>query len=808
MVDLMGSRSEHSQTGGDAQGLIDNLSRLAALVLNAPVSICTEVDGAGQRLVSSVGLHEPYIAPFQDDLDRALMSDDRLLIAQPSMGGGSKRWFAGLPLRAPDGRRLGVLGVFDARARPDLTADQRDQLMTIAQAASETLLMRARVDRFRVLESERTRKDRQLVLAEEMAGLGAWSWDVASDVATWSEMIYRIHGFAYDPSQPPPDFNELLTRYEPEDALALAECFRKAVDLGEDFVLNARLTAPDGDVRHVINRGACQFDAEGRLESIVGTFHDVTELRLADERLRASETRYRRLAESASDVITECDRDWNFTYISPSVKGLTGYDVEELLGRPGSDLIHPEDLPKLTDALMSGMATRDPTQRARFEYRLIHKDGGIIWVEVRPTFVLDPDTGEPAGATDVLRDITARKNAEAELAVALEAAEAATIAKANFLANMSHEIRTPLTAIIGYAGLLTGADDLSDQAKLYVDRVATAGRSLLDVVNDILDFSKLEAGQLEIAPQALAPATFLCDAVALLEIQAASKGVSLALEIEAGMPDAIQADGVRLRQIILNLLGNALKFTDKGSVSLKAAWRDEVLRVSVTDTGRGIPADRRDKLFQRFSQVDETISRNHGGTGLGLAICKDLAELMGGEIGVESVEGEGSTFWFTIRAPLAEIAVADAVDEIEPDAAAVAHILIVDDVSVNRELVRALLSPFGHSFEEAESGPAAVAAAERSPFDIILMDLQMPGMDGLAATRLIRSKPGPNQGAPILALSADVMPDRLAACAAAGMDDHIAKPIDARELLTKVMTWAARPAESLIEDVDRSAARA
>jgi CheY-like chemotaxis protein/nitrogen-specific signal transduction histidine kinase len=406
---------------------------------------------------------------------------------------------------------------------------------------------------------------------------------------------------------------------------------------------------------------------------------------------------------------------------------------------------------------------------------------------------LDPQTGEPAGATDVLRDITARKNAEAELAIALKAAEAATVAKANFLANMSHEIRTPLTAIIGYAGLLTAAEELNDQAKLYIDRVASAGHTLLGVVNDILDFSKLEAGQLEIVPLPLEPAPFLRDALALLEIQAADKGVGLVLHIDDGMPGAILADGVRLRQIVLNLLGNALKFTDKGAVTLEATWRDDVLRVSVTDTGRGIPADRRDKLFQRFSQVDETISRSHGGTGLGLAICKDLAELMGGEIGVASVEGAGSTFWFSIDAPTAQLAAVDAPAEIEPDTGAIAHILVVDDVSVNRDLVRALLSPFGHTFEDADSGPAAVEAAGRTRFDLILMDLQMPGMDGLAATRLIRSQPGPNQGAPIIALSADVMPDRIAACEAAGMDDHLAKPIDPRQLLTKVMIWASRP---------------
>jgi CheY-like chemotaxis protein/anti-sigma regulatory factor (Ser/Thr protein kinase) len=383
---------------------------------------------------------------------------------------------------------------------------------------------------------------------------------------------------------------------------------------------------------------------------------------------------------------------------------------------------------------------------------------------------------------------------------ARDAAESAAKAKSEFLANMSHEIRTPLTSIMGFSSLLGETSDLPDLAARYVQRISTAGQSLLSVVNDILDFSKLEAGQVDLDPHPFDPAAYVEDTVELLTRQAENKGLTLGLIVDDSVPERIDADSARLRQVLLNLVGNAIKFTAEGRVNVSVTHAGGLLRVEVADTGPGIPAEKRDRLFQRFSQVDGAGSRNHGGTGLGLAISKSLVTLMGGEIGVESEEGKGSIFWFTFAAPVVRGRAEAAAKSEGPSDDRAFRMLVVDDVHVNRELVRAMLEPFGHTFVEAENGAEAVAAALREPFDLILMDLQMPGMDGISATKAIRATSEVNGLTPIVALSANVLPDHLAACAAAGMDDHIGKPIQPLRLLTKVAQWGGARHAPGVED--------
>jgi PAS domain S-box-containing protein len=637
-------------------------------------------------------------------------------------------------------------------------------------------------------------------LAGQTAGLAYWRFDLATQALIESDGV--VVGASHDADAP--DADKLWSSVHPDDKARLLAGIRKAVRRDGEFSDHIRVRGADGAYRTVIVRGARQHGTSGEVTSVLGAMFDVTEFKRMETAAAESERRYRVLAEKVNDIIIWSTLGGRNTFVSPACQAVLGCPSEDLLGFKTINRIHPDDRAHVRRIFKAMISGRREHASEPVTYRFEHSDGHWIWLAGNPTLLFD-ERGQPSGFVDVVRDVTANKLVEAELLAARAAAESATSAKTDFLANMSHELRTPLTAIMGFSSLLQEREDLPEAAALYVQRISTAGKSLLAVVNDVLDFSKLEAGQLELDPHPFDPAALIKDTLDILDAQASNKGLSLRLEIAPDLPERVAADSARLRQILLNLLSNAVKFTAQGSITVRvreaapsqpqaAPAHGEMLHFSVTDTGEGIPADRRNRLFQRFSQADESISRNHGGTGLGLAICKSLVELMGGTIGVESDEGRGSTFWFTITAPAvaqSDIApVEDARPAFDLDLKA-ARILVVDDVEVNRELVRAMLAPFGYSFQDASNGAEAVQAALHAPFDLILMDLQMPGMDGIAAARTIRATSVVNRDTPIVALSANVLPNHLEACWAAGMNDHIAKPIVPMALLTKVAQWTS-----------------
>ena len=593
---------------------------------------------------------------------------------------------------------------------------------------------------------------------------------------------------------------EVLDFVHPDDVEALLQSNLEQVKAGPEAApqLNRfRLRHRDGRWLWFESQPSFTFDAKtGRVDGMITVLRDVTAQQSVTEALSASEARYRLLTENATDVIVQYSAEGHITFITPACANLFGYTPEEMIGAGALALTNPDDRPTLEADLSRFIAAGPGAPSIVTQLRVRRKDGRWVWIEGRPTALFDAN-GALTGVQDVVRDITERKLAELKLAEAHRAAEVAMLAKSDFLATMSHEIRTPLTAILGYAGLLENLASLDAQARGYLRRITTGGRTLLSVVNDILDFSKLEAGKVELDPQPFEPQLLLQSLIDLVGAQAADKGLGLSLSLAPDLPTCLSADGVRLRQILLNLLSNAIKFTERGQVELSARYDREagLLRLAVTDTGAGIPADKHDRLFERFSQVDGAINRRHGGAGLGLAICKSLAELMGGEIGVDSVEGEGSTFRLSIRAALVEAPQA-AESAISPAPAAdtpTADILVVDDLPENRELVSLLVEAAGWRAIGAEGGAAAIALAARQPFDLILMDVQMPEVDGLTATRRIRDSGGPNVATPILAVSANVLSEQIAQCHAAGMNDHIAKPISIPQLLATVQRWLAEP---------------
>lgn len=389
-----------------------------------------------------------------------------------------------------------------------------------------------------------------------------------------------------------------------------------------------------------------------------------------------------------------------------------------------------------------------------------------------------------------LQALLVRRQAAARAAQAK--AQAANQAKSDFLATISHEIRTPLNSILGFAALVGEDPGLAAESRRRLDLVERAGRSLAEIVGDLLDFAKVEAGRLDLRLEPVSPAAMLRDAVAIVAPVAQAKGLDLSVDIETtGEADEaalLALDETRLRQVLLNLLANALKFTARGRVAARLTLGPAPgdLRFEVTDTGIGIAPEVQARLFRRFSQADSSTSRSYGGTGLGLAISKALVTQMGGEIGVDSVPDEGSRFWVSLSAQPAALERAAVETPVALETDRPPRVLLVDDHPLNRELGHALLTLAGCDVATAEDGAQAVRAAGQGGFDLILMDVHMPGMDGLAAARAIRALPAPQGTVPIVALSADALPEQIARCRAAGMDDHVAKPIRREELLAAV----------------------
>jgi len=496
---------------------------------------------------------------------------------------------------------------------------------------------------------------------------------------------------------------------------------------------------------------------------------------------------YKLLADYSTDVIIRIAPDGTRKYVSPSARDVLGFAPQELIGQDAAALAHPEDhhlIIAARERMRRGAADQTVTYRSR------HADGRYIWAETKVRGVRDRLTGELLETVAVLRDISERKIIEERLVEAVGEAEQATLAKSQFLATMSHEIRTPLNGVLGFTDLLQRTE-LTPAQRQYVDLQGEAGTALLTIINDILDFSRLDAGKVTIAPAPIELRGLIESCVEWFRPAAEKKGLKLAWNLAGDLPIWVKADGPRLQQVLCNLLSNAIKFTRVGGVSVDVRRRDhqpERLVVAVHDSGIGIPADKLDLLFQRFSQIDGSISREFGGTGLGLAITQRLVELMGGEISVSSVLDRGSSF--LIALPL-EIAAAPSRPAQAADGDSVtAHrgirILVAEDNPVNQKLITAILAEERYQVDLVANGEEAIRAVTGERYDLVLMDVQMPVMDGWQATREIRALAGPAREVPILALTAHVLPDDVARCSAAGMQGHVAKPILREDLLAAI----------------------
>ena len=534
---------------------------------------------------------------------------------------------------------------------------------------------------------------------------------------------------------------------------------------------------------------------EQRVEGRTRELQDAIErAKSSEEALRESREKYRSLYVSTPAMMHSIDAEGRLLSVSDHWLSALGYRHDEVLGRKSLDFMTEESQQHAVETVLPGFFRTGHC--IDVPYQLIRKDGGVIDVLLSATSERD-ESGAFLRSLAVMVDITERKRAEdalraseARLVIEKDRAEQASRAKSEFLASMSHEIRTPMNGIIGFTTLLLEGE-VTQQQRHQLTLLQESGTALLAIINDILDYSKIEAGKLDLEAIPLSLAALVDGAVSIVRAEAEAKGLALQATLAPELPGWVRGDPVRLRQILLNLLTNAIKFTEAGSVRIQVGIEPGdagLLRFGVADTGIGIPEDRQAQLFQDFYQVDRSTTRRYGGTGLGLAIAKRLAAAMGGAIGVASVVGQGSVFWFTAHLPMVETEAATAGPADRPSILP-RRILVAEDVPANQMILRGLLEIDGHSVTIAENGAEAVAAARDGGFDLVLMDMQMPVMDGIDAACAIRRFDSPVAEIPIVAVTANAMAEDVDRCRAVGMNDHLAKPIELEALRRAVARW-------------------
>jgi PAS domain S-box-containing protein len=717
-----------------------------------------------------------------------------------ALAAGAQTLSSRMRRRAPDGRILHfqIYQRFfrDENGRPvralGATRDVTDEVY-----AAELL---------RVQKDELQLAQRRLERASFSVQEGHWEIDLVARKHWASSNYYALLGYAPD-ERHLETIESVQAIVHPDDRVHSMRAAYAHMFGNEPHDVELRILCKDGEYRWFRLRGNAERDESGVALRVSGTIHEIERQKAAEDALREAQARFERAIDGTQDGLWEVDMKLGKMWLSPRLHELLGYRVGELHDRHDvlREFVHPDDVAHSDEAVRRQV---EHGEAIEFEVRMLTKTGQYRWFRFRGS----PSSDAAMAVTRVsgsMQDVTEARNAQDALVRASEEAKSANQAKSAFLANMSHEIRTPMNGIIGMTTLLLDTP-LEDSQRELADTIRASSESLLTVINDILDFSKIEAGKLDIESIEMDVRAVVDDTATSVEFQARSKGLKLVVDVHPGVPQRAMGDPQRIRQCLINLLGNAIKFTHAGEVAASVTVADSrdgctLVRFEVRDTGIGIAPDSVKSLFQPFVQADSSTTRHFGGTGLGLSIVRGLVEMMGGQVGAHSQPGQGSAFWFVLPMTGAS-ATASPAQRPEEDVPWSSRrfsgkVLLVEDNAVNQKVAQRFLERFGCEVVLAENGEEGCRAWERDTFQLVFMDIQMPVMDGYSATRRIREQECVGRHTPIVALTANAMTGQLERCLAAGMDGLLTKPIAVdrlREVLER-FGLAAPPDQPLSE---------
>ena len=575
-----------------------------------------------------------------------------------------------------------------------------------------------------------------------------------------------------------------------EDREQSKSYFKKLLKEGQYSNYQGRIITKSGKEKFVeVNSNSIIKD--GIFKGSRDIIRDVSDRKKSETLLTRSEEKYRRIIENINGGILESDVNGKITYIYDGFINLTGFAKEDILGKSELDLLAD---PSGTEIMQIQHEQRKEGKTGVYEIQIKRKDGSKIWVLVSGAPIYD-DQGIITGSIGIYLDISLRKKAEEELITAKEVAEHSVKIKEIFLANMSHEIRTPMNAILGMGKLLIDTT-IDNKQKKYLNAINTSANNLLVIINDILDFTKIESGKLKLETVGFNLDELVSSILDTVSYKVVEKDVFLSKKVDPLLKDIVLlSDPVRINQVLINLANNAIKFTSKGEVTINANIIENnedtsIVHFSVNDTGIGIPEDKLEKIFDSFSQADTSTTRKYGGTGLGLSICKKLVEMLGGKLEVKSVLDKGTTFHFTLKFKKGDSTQLLSSDEEEDVTGIKLHdkyILLVEDHKFNQFYAATILEERGAKVDIAENGKIALEKVQKNTYDLILMDMQMPVMGGLEATRIIRKKY--NTPIPIIALTANAVKGDSEKCLEAGMNDYISKPFKPEILVQKIKKY-------------------